>query len=226
MGLLGGFLWRRLPDLISGKTTSFDALALVILIGLALSPIFSEIKLLGFSLKQQIESVKKDVDKQLETFRAELHNSIDVRSTFTPQINFGAPPDNLLPQIERQVQVAIDSALAQVRTPIPEGVGSVVNVPSENVELFQVRFSIERELGRIVNERSEMPNDLPKNLRMPHRTVDRLVEAHFIPAELGRAIREVYAVCTAAIHGQEVSEAKVKFVRDVAPGLLTALRAI
>jgi hypothetical protein len=39
-------------------------------------------------------------------------------------------------------------------------------------------------------------------------------------------IREVYSVCSPAIHGEPITEAQVSFVRDVAPELIAALRAI
>jgi hypothetical protein len=34
----------------------------------------------------------------------------------------------------------------------------------------------------------------------------------------------VYSVCTPAIHGEDATPEQVRFVRDVAPGILAALR--
>lgn len=47
-----------------------------------------------------------------------------------------------------------------------------------------------------------------------------------ISPNLAHAVREVYSVCSAAIHGEDVSDNQVQFVRDVAPELLAALEAV
>jgi hypothetical protein len=43
---------------------------------------------------------------------------------------------------------------------------------------------------------------------------------------LDHAIREVYAVCSPAIHGEPVTQAQIDFVKDVGPELIAALRSI
>lgn len=53
-----------------------------------------------------------------------------------------------------------------------------------------------------------------------------LAEEGFLDPDLVHAIREVYSVASAAIHGEPVSEAKVDFVRDVEGQLLSALRTL
>lgn len=53
-----------------------------------------------------------------------------------------------------------------------------------------------------------------------------LVDSGALSPELGRAIWQVSAVCTKAVHADPISPAQVKFVRDVAPELVSALRAI
>lgn len=228
IGLLGGFLWRRLPDLIGGKAMAFDALAFVILVCLALSPIFSEMTLLGFSVKQQIESVKAHLDKQLQTLRAEFQNSVDVRSQFNPNITFSAPPpDTRLPEIEVSVQRAVENAMRTFGVRGADArVAPTENVPPENVELFTVRYTIERELQRIWGERFGLADDNPARPVPMQMVVQLLVKAGLISPELGHAIREVYSVCSAAIHGVVVSQAKVSFVREVSAGLITTLRAV
>jgi hypothetical protein len=39
-------------------------------------------------------------------------------------------------------------------------------------------------------------------------------------------IREVSIVCSPAIHGEQISNTKVNFVRDIAPKLIETLRAL
>ncbi len=43
---------------------------------------------------------------------------------------------------------------------------------------------------------------------------------------IAHAIREVYAICSPAIHGEPVSDAQVAFAEDVGPELVAALKAI
>jgi hypothetical protein len=57
--------------------------------------------------------------------------------------------------------------------------------------------------------------------------VARLLELADLPdPRLLSAIRDVYAIASWGIHGEDISGAQVKFVREVAPGLLAALRAL
>jgi len=43
---------------------------------------------------------------------------------------------------------------------------------------------------------------------------------------IANAIREVYSVCSPAIHGEPVTVAQVNFVRDVTPQIIEALTEI
>ena len=53
-----------------------------------------------------------------------------------------------------------------------------------------------------------------------------LIINELIAPQMGNAIREVYSVCSPAIHGEEVSSAQVDFVRNTAPELIPALEVI
>jgi hypothetical protein len=44
--------------------------------------------------------------------------------------------------------------------------------------------------------------------------------------QLEFVIRQVYAICNAAVHGETVSAEQQKFVADAAPSVIAALRAI
>jgi hypothetical protein len=64
----------------------------------------------------------------------------------------------------------------------------------------------------------------------PHSSLINLLryleERELISRGLFNSIRDVYAICSSAIHGEGVSEAKVSFVRDVAPELIASLESI
>ena len=53
-----------------------------------------------------------------------------------------------------------------------------------------------------------------------------LANEGLLDPRLANVVREVYAVASPAVHGEPVSEAKIAFVRDVAPELISALKAI
>ncbi len=53
-----------------------------------------------------------------------------------------------------------------------------------------------------------------------------LAESEAIPRDFVHAIKEVYNVCSPAIHGEEVTEQQVAFVKDLAPKIVATLRKI
>jgi hypothetical protein len=90
--------------------------------------------------------------------------------------------------------------------------------------LFAIRHSMEKKLRRIASTRqiateSRRPLPVVQITRM-------LAGAGLLEPHLESAIREVYAVCSPAIHGEPVSDAQVRFVREVGPELVAALEAI
>ena len=52
------------------------------------------------------------------------------------------------------------------------------------------------------------------------------MQAGIIEEPLYNAIREVYAVSSAAVHAEDISDAQVKFVRDVGPQLVAVVKAL
>ena len=98
-----------------------------------------------------------------------------------------------------------------------------IDTPEEVKFLFATRFAIERELRRIAANRQIAPANRPVPA---FRLTRALVEAGLMEARLEHAIREVYAVCSPAIHGEPVTEAQLNFVRDIGSELIAALQSI
>ena len=104
------------------------------------------------------------------------------------------------------------------------GAGWLPALPEGVSYLFSTRFNLETELRRIASGHGlgiERQRVLPV-----HLLIRSAVESGLLSAKLGEAIRGVFSVCTPAIHGETVTPAQVDFVRDVAPELILALRAI
>ena len=93
------------------------------------------------------------------------------------------------------------------------------------VLLFKTRYRIERELRRIATGRDLIVFN-QRRYQPPHILANALVECGLLSERLGKAVREVYAVCSAAIHGEDISEKQVSFVRDVGGELVSALQSI
>ncbi len=90
--------------------------------------------------------------------------------------------------------------------------------------LFEARYSVERELRRIARTRLDIGGE--RNPRPIVEIIGTLIESQLLDLGLASAIREVYAISSSAVHGQSPSEAQVRFVESVLPGLLKALHAI
>lgn len=213
----------------AGKANSADIAFFVLWLVLVLVPIFSEIKFGSIvELKQNIEratdDLKRDVRTELGELRLELRNSVDVRTSISPHFNIPAPArDDQLPQLENTIKAAIAEALGPRPLEPPRAQPTPDQVSDDVMLLFQTRYRIEVELRRIASAYC-----LDTDSRRPIsglRLAQALVQQEILPSRLLGAIREVYAVCSPAVHGAPVSPAQVAFVRDVGPTLVGALQS-
>lgn len=61
VGIVTFVVWKRLDLTAADRSTPFDSVVFVIWVALLLAPIFSEVKIWGVELKQEIEKAKKDL---------------------------------------------------------------------------------------------------------------------------------------------------------------------
>jgi hypothetical protein len=223
-GVVSAYLIARYPDLVTGRAALADIIVFLVWVALLVVPIFQEVELFGLRFKQEIHTLKEELKTEIHSVRAELRNAVDVRTTFSPQITIpAAPPDSQLPDLETRVKAAVAEALAAhgVRQPVP--VPADLAVADDISFLFAARYGIERELRRLARERQLEVGVRHVGGMQLSRT---LVQAGVIDPPLDHAIREVYAVSSAGVHAEDVTDAQVGFVRDVSPQLIGALRAI
>ncbi|GAI74731.1 unnamed protein product, partial [marine sediment metagenome] len=90
--------------------------------------------------------------------------------------------------------------------------------------LFSVRYEIEKELRRIWKEYFEKEEGKPE--KSFFQMISSLSELRVIKAEHTVVIRDVYNVCSLAIHGLQVSKNQIKFVREIKPELIKSLKAV
>lgn len=225
VGVLTFFLSARLPDLLSGKAAAADVAVFGVWMALLLAPLFSEVSLLGITLKNEIGKLKEEIGNQLTDVRTDLKNAIDIRTSFSPTIHFPSPAaDAQIPAVEAQVKAAVAAAFAE-RGLRFEPKQEEPYVSDDALFLFKTRYQIERELRRIATGRDLIVSS-QRRYQPAHVLASALVEWGLLSARLGNAVREVYAVCSAAIHGEDISEKQVAFVRDVGGELISALQSI
>lgn len=213
-------LSTRYTDFVSGHAKPLDGLFFSIWIALMLAPLFQEMSFLGLTLKQEIEKLGSSLTAQIGDIRNEVSNAVGVTTNITvpPPV-----PDAKLPELEARIKATVLEALSSHGLK-PENVSPpIVDVPGPVSFLFATRYAIEREVRRLAQDGIAMEQRRPFSVS---RLTRSLVETGLIDARLEHAIREVYAVCSPAVHGDPVSEAQVAFVRDVGPGLIAALKSI
>lgn len=229
IALLSWFLAARRSAVVGGTYTAFDLAVLAIWIILAAAPLFSELEIGSLKLKTKLDEVKDHVDDQVEKLRTEIRNTIDFRTQINPQFVIpNPPPDSQLPSLEERIRTALTDALREHGLTQVKPDANVFTVDAEVAQLFAVRYRLERAVNRIAAHRELVPTAGSARMRptsLPH-LARQLVDTGLIEPSLSSAIREVYAICSAAIHGGEVTDAKINFVRRVAPQLLATLEAI
>jgi ribosomal protein L20 len=223
--IITSFLLKRYLALASGSGTPVDVFIFIIWVVLFLLPLFQEMSFFGFTFKKEIEAIKSEVKEQVASIRSEIRSNVSVRSEISQQFMYPPPvPDSRLPELEERVRSAVEEALRRYGMSSLRESTRQIAVGDDVTFLFWARYSIEREMRRIWFERFD--KDSHRHSVLVNRIIQTLVDTQLIDPALARATREVYLVCSPAIHGEEVTPAQVAFVRNVAPGLITALKAI
>jgi len=179
-----------------------------------LAPIFREVSVFGFKFQQKLDDLKAHVDAQLTV----LKNDIRTFNTFQPQIII-PPTDAQLPLVKKMVDAAMAEEMRKYGFKSPP-----VQVPTVDQDvslLFATRYKIEKELHRIAGLDSK-----ERQQYSIFRLLMTLQSSGILDARLMSALNGVVAICSPAIHGEEVTPAQINFVRDIAPGLIGTLKAI
>jgi hypothetical protein len=227
LAVLSALLWARRVALLEGTATTFDLIAFILWMCLMLVPIFSEIKIFGFELNQKIDALEKHIDGQIATLTTEVRTNVDLRTQINPQFTFTTPPqDSQLPNIEQNIRKILQREFEA------RGIPPATATPSEDVlpedptaiYLFTVRRAVDKELRRICLKK--FGDEASCRRSSAGLLLNSMQRQNLASPELARAVRDLYAVCSPSVHGEDATPDQVKFVEDVSPGLLAALRAI
>ncbi|MCT0202905.1 hypothetical protein KQ302_06060 [Synechococcus sp. CS-602] len=217
--VIGLFLYSRQDDLISGKPTYFDSIVFIIWIGICLAPIFQEMDLFGIKLKQDIQELKKDLTHQLAILKTEVTSSIEVSSANNNQIyvntNPEPPKDSEIPDLSAQIQDAL--AKLGIKAEETENLREKY-AGSIETEMFEVRLAFEKLLRR-----HSIAFGLDSKRVSVGKLLYQLRQSDYMPKEIVIGIQEVISICNYAVHGENITNDQVYFVRQSAPSLLKAL---
>lgn len=214
------FLFQRYPDLVQGRATPADVFIFSVWAALVLVPLFQELSLFGIELKQELRALRFELKSELLNLRSEIRSTAEAQA----RVNLVPLTDAELPALEKRSQVAVKKTIQEYGLPHEPSFSSRISVDDYTQSLFEARYTIERELRRIAAGRLDVGGE-----RNPHPIVEiiaMLIQSQVLDLGLASVIREVYAICSSAIHGQNPSETQVRFVENVLPNLLRALQAI
>lgn len=213
-------VYAHRTSIFGTKPTSIDVLLLTTAIVSFFFPLTKEISLGGLSLKKEIENTKTELTDKLSQVRNEIVSSIAVSPTF----NVGMQPltDDALKKLEDSLQQSVNKAF-NAFAPESSQEKPEISVEKDTLYLFSVRNNIEKELRRIWGNRDLKDSRWPTTV---HYMSSNLSKAEVIPGYFVNAIKEVYNVCSPAIHGENVTPQQMAFVNDLAPRILTTLRNI
>lgn len=202
----------RYSAMAAGTSTVTDAFLLLLWIGLMLAPAIQDAHPFEGQLKQSVESLRDQVQHLMLTVQTQTQ-SVNVH-------NYPIPPsDREITKRQKQAEEVLGEASLSRSLPddpIPQD-------PEIN-NLFNLRRALEAELSRIESTRFGLEGN--------YRRFDfvsanqRLVDARLLPPKLGAAMTDVYAICSAAIHGEEMSPKQLAYARKIGPRIVSALRQI
>lgn len=221
----------RFSSIVSGDPTNMDIIVFIIWVALIVVPLFREVNIFGVGLKNEIDSLRNDFRGEMLNLRSEIQNTINFRQ----QIIVGQPPsDAEIPIIEERIKPTLEQARKELDVKGLVSVTKGTEVPTNTQFLFSVRYTIENELKRIWNfmtkeRRLTKEYEITQSGIFPrsmHRVVSELTEMNVISYEFRDLIQDIYAISSSAIHGGDVTNVKVKFVRESAPIVIAYLKSI
>jgi hypothetical protein len=223
VGLFAYLLSQRYDSIISGAASAIDIVIFLIFIALLSIPLFREVDFFGVRLKREIDTLRTEFKEQIINLRSDI-NTINMKAEISPHIYFPyPPPDSELPSIEKRIKPILEQVLKEQGIQKPASVKEL-GVTDDTQFLFSVRYSLEKELRRLATW--IWSPYLEKRPQSTLTIANTLSEMGKIPPQVVNIIRDVYAICSSAVHGGDVSDPSIKFVRDTSLPLLSYLRSI
>ena len=179
----------------------------LILLGL---PLFSEIEIGSVKLKREIEQTRAEVKESIGELKYQILE-MKINNTNSNMLVFSnqpLPSKDELSQLQQHIEH--DNS-------IRSSDNSDFKISEDNIYLFQVRLSLEKQLSALCNffnygERRSIP--AMAQFLVQHEVFDRKT------AEL---IREVINITNRGVHGEIIDDDYVRFVKNTYPAIKKAL---
>jgi hypothetical protein len=194
-------------------------------------PFFSKIKIGSFiELEREIKEAKKEataVKEELREFKNEVRNTVSVISTnaVSQHINVHLPGAEEL----RQQQEKVEENLKSIGRQRVDDVEPELQSGDVTYALAKVRIDIERLLRTMLGRRLDSSDGSISSLEQRRfQSIDKmfnlLVEEDNTLAYLRSPLRNVLAVCNAAIHAQTVSPEQADEALKLGAHIIAALK--
>lgn len=221
IGLTSIILYCRFDPIISGQSVPFDIFIFLIFVALMLVPIFSEIEFFGIKLKKEIEELKQDLNIKLGDIKNIIRNNQTQTVHQTVQTFGPPPPDNKLPELQEEIEKILSVKLKEHGVTTKITIAGRIDVPQDNLLMFQVRFNIEKLIRNIWEKRFES-SDVDTRFKNQPMTqiIQDLAKFEIIDNNFYRILREILSICNYAIHGEKVTQNQVSFVTKNAKQIL------
>jgi hypothetical protein len=212
-----GFLTvLHFDSLFAEKVPAVSVFLLVVLVALCLVPLASSIELPGLKLKAELKEVKEELSK----LSIAVRTNQEVHSVVSPNFTFGGvPSDASLKQIEDRIQSIVKQELARKSSAPTVVIDDIKSVDADTEYLFKVRYNLENTLRFLAQPYFE-----PSSRFLPINKILELLRTHeIISSQVAGAIKEIYSICSPAVHGEKVSTSQLRFVKGTAPGIMAVL---
>ncbi|HBO6811514.1 MULTISPECIES: hypothetical protein [Pseudomonas] len=228
LALIGYYLFSRLDKLQSGTPSWFDALAFVVWVALSIGPFYSEIELPGVKLKKEVTQLKENMSAEIASIKSSIQQSNDQRQITNIGFPLTPAPDSKLHDIGEAVKRAVSEYMSESgeppkKNPTEKHSRDNEDIPDDAKTLFAGRYALESRIREIYRPYAQ---NITNRKEPINRIIRELAGLGILPQELVSPIMEIYAICSAAIHGEDTTPAKVRFVQETIPELTTALDAI
>lgn len=205
------FIVRRVV-IFSGTPTALDIIVVVLWAALLVAPVFTEVDILGIKLKNEIEKLKNDFTNQFLMLRSDIHNQIGINVT---QVMSTQVTDNEMDEGKKLIKKRLKDLKQK-----PQEIKPIL--PSGVQELFSIRYEIEKTVNQIWE--SKFQGETQRYISISKK-LQAFTDSEIITPKLRELIRDVYIICSRAIHGFTPNVKQIEFVKDVYPGLIGLLNA-
>lgn len=212
--LRNGFAIEKLDD------ASLISTVFIIWVILLVLPLFSELEFLGVKVKKE---VKKAVEKSNEEVKASINNlqqlvsQIQVSNSVAPQftINGGSLPseeriDNLIKEIH-----LLNAQNTNKQTEKQDK----VNIPTQNIELFKMRYGIEVKL----NDALDLIGYNGKNHISLIQSANYLSQQGVLDPTSTDLLIQVVRIANRGVHGEIIGQKYLDFASEAYPKIIDAL---